>query len=79
MENTTDKRPALAEWKARVAENLPACSRLGLMSILDALGWQLLRTSQVCVAKLACDSCHNGRNKVCFRYGCSCENKSDLL
>jgi hypothetical protein len=34
VQNATDKGPALAAWKARVAENLPACSRLGLMSIL---------------------------------------------
>src|ERR1700761_3294561 len=47
--------------------------------IQDALGWQLLRASQVCVAKLARVICHNGRNEVCFRYGCSCENESDLL
>jgi hypothetical protein len=83
VQNTTDKRPALAEWKARVAENLPACSRLGPHEhsggIQDALEWQLLRTSQVCVAKLARYICHNGRNEVCFCYGCSCENKSDLL
>jgi putative toxin-antitoxin system antitoxin component (TIGR02293 family) len=36
------------------------------------------QTSRVCSASVALDYCHNGRNEVRFKYGCSCENEGDL-